>query len=349
VPASPSLVLDNPADQNGGNFGSSVAAGGDVNSDGVGDLVIGAERQDSGATDEGVVFVYHGVAGGLPGSPTTTLDNPANQADAYFGSSVAMAGDVDGDGFADVLVGALYFAAPEDNEGNVFVYRGSVAGVSVPPWIALDNPTDQVAGQFGAAVGAAGDVNGDGLADFIVGANQQSAGAAFEGNAFVWYGSTSGLASTPDVVLDNPDNEASSYFGCSVGGGGDVNADSFTDVVIGAFAIDEGALDEGNAFVFMGSASGLAAAPSVRLDNSSNQVNGLFGFATAGVGDLNGDGFADVASGAIGQEIGGCALNNDCGAAYAFHGSAGGIPLSPTTSIPGAGGTYATFGRSVGP
>ncbi|MBK6381107.1 MAG: FG-GAP repeat protein [Chitinophagaceae bacterium] len=115
-------------------FGYSVACAGDVNGDGFSDLIIGAYNYDDGAnTDEGMVFIYYGSAIGLSANPDSTPDD-ANQGGANFGWSVACAGDVNGDRFSDVIIGAwLYDDAPNTNEGRAFVYHGSPTGLSANP------------------------------------------------------------------------------------------------------------------------------------------------------------------------------------------------------------------------
>jgi hypothetical protein len=115
----------------------SVASAGDVNGDGFDDLVVGAACQDNGATDEGNTFVYLGSAVGVPLVPSISLDNPANQAGGHFGNSVASAGDVNGDGFADLVVGAPYQDCPALNGGDAFVYLGSVGGVPSSPSVTV--------------------------------------------------------------------------------------------------------------------------------------------------------------------------------------------------------------------
>jgi hypothetical protein len=132
---------------------------------------VGAPFQDAGATDEGNAFVYYGSASGIPTTPSVTLDNPANQASGWFGFSVASAGDVNGDGYSDVIVGALYQDAGATDEGNAFVYYGSASGIPTTPSVTLDNPENQENGYFGRSVASAGDVNGDGFSDVIVGAH----------------------------------------------------------------------------------------------------------------------------------------------------------------------------------
>ncbi len=149
-------------------FGRVVATAGDVNGDGYSDVIVGADQYDNGETDEGRAFVYHGSAAGLSATPAWTAES--NQASALFGFSVATAGDVNGDGFADVIVGALYFDNGQTDEGRAFVYLGSAAGLA--PTAAWTAESDQASAQFGWSVATAGDVNGDGFADVIVGANQ---------------------------------------------------------------------------------------------------------------------------------------------------------------------------------
>jgi hypothetical protein len=130
-------------------------------------------------------------------SATSDWTVESNQADAYFGESVSTAGDVNGDGFADVIVGALYYDNDETNEGRAFVYHGSASGLSeVESWTAESN---QINAYFGESVSTAGDVNGDGYADVIVGSSAYNNGESGEGRAFVYYGNEGpGLSLRPE-------------------------------------------------------------------------------------------------------------------------------------------------------
>src|SRR6185295_9319455 len=116
--------------------------------------------------------------------------------------------DFDGDGYADVGVGAYFMDDPEVNEGKAFVYDGAASGLDVSPSLDFDNPDDQTAGWFGSAVAAAGDIDGDGFADLIVAAQFQTNGAPGEGNVFVYFGSATGIDSSAPLRLDNPDDVA---------------------------------------------------------------------------------------------------------------------------------------------
>ncbi len=215
---------------------------GDVNGDGVPDLLGGAPFQDvDGYSDQGRVFVFSGSDGIL----LKTLDNPTPQAGAYFGQAVAGAGYVNDDTVPDFLVGAPF----QDVEGNsdqgqVFVFSGSDGSLLET----LDNPAPQEKAWFGSSVAMLGDVNDDDVPDFLVGAPAQDVGGnSDQGRAFV-IGSDGILLKT----LDNPTPQANAYFGLSVAVLGDVNDDDVPDFLVGAPAQDVGGnSDQGQAFIFI--------------------------------------------------------------------------------------------------
>jgi len=250
-------------------FGWSAASAGDVNGDGFSDVIVGALLFDNGETDEGRVFVYHGSATGLSTTPNWTAES--NQAGAQFGNSVASAGDVNGDGFSDVIVGAPEFDSPEANEGRAFVYHGSATGLSTSAnWTAESN---QVNAYFGVSVASAGDVNGDGFSDVIVGAYGFSNGEAFEGAAFVYHGSATGLSTSANWTVES--NQVGAQFGYSVSWAGDVNGDGFSDVIVGAPLFDSPQTNEGRAFVYHGSGTSFVT--------QTVNASGTYTFGTTGM------------------------------------------------------------------
>jgi len=340
---SPNSILDD-ADQSNALFGNSVASAGDVNGDGYGDVIIGANKYDEIASiDEGRAFVYHGSASGLSASPNSILDD-ADQADAWFGISAASAGDVNGDGYGDVIVGAWWFDdGPNTNEGRAFVYHGSATGLYPSPSSILDD-ADQVGAQFGCSVSSAGDVNGDGRSDVIVGAwSYDDAGNTDEGRAFVYHGTSTGLSASPNNILDDAD-QAVAYFGWSVAAAGDVNGDGYNDVIIGAYEYDDGGnSNEGLAFVYHGSASGLSASPNSTLDDA-DQAGANFGVSVASSGDVNGDGYNDVIIGAYKYTDGG---NTFEGRAFVYFGSAIGLSATPNNILDDADQNLALSASSV--
>jgi hypothetical protein len=287
---SPAPAWTAECNQANARFGYSVAAAGDVNGDGFGDVIIGAHRYDNGQTDEGRAFVYHGSASGLGASPAWTAE--ANQGSASFGNSVATAGDVNGDGFSDVIVGANKYDHGETNEGRAFVFHGSAAGLAASPaWTA---ESDQAEAGFGYSVATAGDVNGDGFADVIIGAHLYDNGEIDEGRAFVYPGSATGLGASPAWTTEG--DQAGAYFGGAVATAGDIDRDGCSDVIVGAYAYDDGQIDEGRAFIYRGSWYGLGLSPAWSAE--SDQASANFGCSVASAGDVNGDGFSDVIIGA---------------------------------------------------
>jgi hypothetical protein len=252
-----------------------------------------------------------------------------------MGISVAGAGDVNRDGFADVIVGAHTLDAGESDEGAAFVFLGSASGIAdaTPATANSRFEGNQVEAWMGVSVDGAGDVNGDGYDDVIVGARRYDAGEADEGVAFVFYGSASGIVDgTPATARTRlAGDQAGAWMGHSVSGAGDVNGDGYDDVLVGASHYDTGASflgqlrrvlkrtsNEGAAFLFLGSGSGIADAGSSGAHGVfvNDQVRANMGYGAAGAGDVNGDGYDDVIVGAYQYD---CGQKNE-GAAFVFLG-----------------------------
>ncbi len=311
------------ADQDNAWFGWSVSGAGDVNGDGFDDVIVGAPFDEDGQTDEGVAFVYLGSAGGLSLAPVWTADR--DQAVAFFGRSVSGAGDVNGDGFDDVIVGAPQFHDGESWEGAAFVYLGSPAGPALnPSWTA---ESDQTGANFGTSVSGAGDLNGDGFDDVIVGAPHYDHGQSDEGRAFLYFGSAAGLSLAPDWREES--DQANAFYGTSLSGAGDVNRDGFDDFLVGAPQFTHGESFEGSAFLYLGSVNGPAHDPAWTAE--SDHAFSDFGFSVSGAGDVNGDGFADVVVGAPWFNNG----QPGEGAAFLYLGSAGVPSLVPAWTAEG--------------
>ncbi len=315
-------------------FGYSVSTAGDVNGDGYADVIVGANLYDSGQTDEGRAYVYHGSASGLSGTANWTGES--DQASAWFGVSVSTAGDVNGDGYADIIVGAYYYDNVETDEGRAYVYHGSASGLSATPnWTA---ESGQASAYFASSASTAGDVNGDGYSDVIVGAWAYDNGQSDEGRAYVYHGSASGLSGTPAWTAESDQTDA--WFGNSVSTAGDVNGDGYADVIVGAYQYDNGEVNEGRAYVYLGSASGLSTTAGWTAE--SDQATAYFGDSVSTAGDVNGDGYAEVIVGAFFYTNG----QTNEGRAYVYHGSASGLSTTANWTAESNQGS-ALFGYSV--
>jgi hypothetical protein len=322
-------------DQVSSQYGYSVGTAGDVNGDGYADAIVGASYYDNGQEDEGRAFVYHGSAAGLRRAPDWTAES--DQAYSYFGAAVSTAGDVNGDGYSDVIVGADWFDGGDPNEGRAFVYHGSAAGLSTTPdWIA---ESDQFWAFFGISVGTVGDANGDGYDDVIVGASSYSNGQDLEGRAFVYHGSPAGLSATPSWTAES--DQALAFFGASVGTAGDVNGDGYDDAIVGAYNYDDGQAGEGWSFVYQGSAAGLSATPDWTAQ--TDQAFARLGISVGTAGDVNGDGYDDVIVGAYHYTNG----QDSEGRAFVYHGSPAGLSAAPYWRVE-SNQVSALFGFSVG-
>ena len=261
----------------GDEFGFSLSSAGDVNGDGYSDVIVGAPAYH---LHEGRAYVYHGSSSGLPSSPSWTA-NPLSQNNSRFGKHVALAGDVDGDGYSDVAV---------SSDVGVYVFHGSADGLEADPgWSLLPSQVGQSGVSFDAAT-AAGDVNGDGYSDLLLGAKGYSDTGIDQGRALVFHGSPGGLSAVPDWTRAG--QGAGDSLGSSVSTAGDVNGDGYSDVIVGAPGYSNGEASEGAAFVYHGSPSGLGGSAAWTVE--SNMADAQFGGVVTNAGDVNGDGHSDV-------------------------------------------------------
>lgn len=332
----------------GARYGTSVSTAGDVNGDGYDDIIVGAEDfklpfpGNTGEPKSGAAFLYLGSADG----PSETADwiQYAVAPEISFGFSVASAGDVNGDGFDDILVGAPnYESQPEQaNEGIVYLYLGSEDGPAEDPdWMF---ECDIANSSCGYAVSGAGDVNYDGYADVIIGAPHYDNPNTNAGAALLFYGSQEGLGSTANQILLT--GQEGAWFGETVSSAGDINGDGYSDIVIGAsrFDKDENNPELGAAFIYLGSPTG----PGSNFDGVlyGPEADSRFGRSVHSAGDINQDGYADIIVGAYLFGQNGGENQPDEGAIFLFAGGATGLDSTPYWSAYG-NKADAWFGFSV--
>ncbi len=340
-------------------YGITVAAAGDVNGDGLDDVVIGSRTAAFGA---GVSYVLYGNPTPFPVADKSAAINLADMDAAtgfrilgeaggdYAGNSVSAAGDLNGDGFGDLIIGASSVDTNAQNAGTSYVVFGGPSGATTINLGSLDARAGfHMAGSIGnersgASVHAAGDVNGDGMDDLIIGGNADADGLGL--GAYVLYGSSdfgtlffvngvelSSLDGTNGVRIEGNVGEAL-FTPWSVSAAGDVNADGIDDLIVGSRGAGANAYGAGASYVVYGQAFGfgsaivlsaLGASQGFRIDGEFGQDGS--GYSVRGAGDVNGDGMDDVIVGAPYANANG----SNSGAAYVIFGDAF-IDMSTFTS-----------------
>ncbi len=302
------LELDNPYPQADAAFGFSVAAAGDIDQDGIPDIVIGAFGQGEAGSAESIVFGWkdeqgseHGVRKRVgsgqafvfsshDGKLLYALEAPQLRAGAGFGWSVASVGDLTGDAIPELIVGAHSQAS----EGRAFVFNGkdgTLLRTLAPP------PGSGAAG-FGWSVhSTGGDLNQDGIPDIVVGAPYSTVeGMSVQGRVYIFSGKNGGLLS----VIDNPQPQAGASFGLRVSSAGDLNKDNIPDLLIGAPYQDVGSLAaQGAAFAFSGKDGALL----LTLHDPVPRPHAGFGWMVSATADTNADEIPEILIGAPFQTV----------------------------------------------
>ena len=281
------LIGENTYDQ----VGYAVAGAGDVDGDGNDDLLMGAPWEDEGASDAGAAYVVYGPVSGFVDLSQADAKLLGEADNDHTGYTVAGAGDVNDDGFDDLLIGSPDDDTNWPSSGAAYLVHGPVAGTS--SLAAADAKLVGVA-QCGLAIDGAGDVNGDGHDDLLVATPEDGTQDSDAGATYLVHGPVSGQFDLSGASAMFVGENGGDQSGTSVAGTGDVDGDGLDDFLIGAKRAD----NVGAAYLVTSTFMGMVDLYYADAKLTGEQGADEAGRAVAGAGDVNADGYADLLVGA---------------------------------------------------
>ncbi len=288
----------------GDEAGISLDGAGDVGGDGFLDLVLGASGESTTGEQSGAAYLVAGPVTGELGLASADARLLGEEPGDHLGISVAGAGDVNGDGRADLLLGANQNSSGGHYSGVAYLVLGPVEGdrelSRADASFAGENSEDHA----GISVAGAGDLNGDGFADLLVGARGESANGSGAGAAYLVLGPVEGQVDLSDAHAKMMGEHPGDGAGQSVAGAGDVNGDGLADLLIGAPRGQSNGIDAGVAYLVMGPVTGEWNLSMADTKFAGEASGDSAGYSVAGAGDVNGDGHGDLLVGATDESSG---------------------------------------------
>ncbi len=302
----------------GYNYAGLGLGSGDFNGDGDGDVLIGAPGNDLGGSNRGTVYVLYGpLVSGLMDAEDVS-DALTGQDNSDEAGTVLSSLDFNADGVDDVLVGVADNSDGGTDAGSVYVVYGPVTGVAGLDTADLQFTGESAADRLGVSVSHAGDIDGDGFADFITGATYDDEAGLDAGAAYVvGGGATMGGPIDEYAMVKIIGSGSEDQFGAAAVGGGDIDNDGNDDLMVSA-PFSGGTADTGSVYVFYGMLAGTVSSADADASFYGDILDDQFGTSLAFVGDVDGDGNSAILIGAsrkdtTGADAGGAYLMNDIG------------------------------------
>jgi hypothetical protein len=314
--AVPGQILSSPDE--GMIFGFNVASAGDVNHDGFDDLIVSMDWSAK------TVYLYLGSVSGLNQTPDRVIAPPANVSAYGFGHGIAGNGDINGDGYSDILI-----MGGDDTSSYLCVYLGNADGIGPEP----DSVIYYDGKIYGGSVCIVGDMNHDGRDEVAVSLNDPPPVTHID--VLIYRSSRNGRLFHPRRLRIAIPENSSAVHG-EVAAAGDVNRDGFADLVVGNQWAEGDFANEGKAYLVFGPACRFLVKPDIIIDNPIPEFNARFGSIVSGIGDFDHNGYADIGVG--------CPYSQDGqGFVAVYSGSACRISNNPAHIITGMG----SFGWSL--